>query len=48
MLSNAISVKLNNYGIEQMLKVNRQHRVFVYPERSKREIRSIRSYHEQG
>jgi len=31
-------VKLHNNGIEQMLYVNRQRRVFAYPERSKTEI----------
>ena len=31
-------VKLHNNGIDQMLYVNRQRRVFAYPERSKTEI----------
>ena len=48
MLARAICLKLHNNGIEQMLYVNRQRRVFAYPERKKPEIQSICSYPEQG
>ena len=48
MLSRLVAFKLHNNGIEQMLYVNRQRRVFAYPQRSKREMQAICSYPEQG
>lgn len=48
MLTRAICLKLHNNGIEQMLYVNRQRRVFAYPGRSKAERQSICSHPEQG